>query len=66
MTTFTAADGTTIAYDDRGAGLPVLCLPGLTRTMGDFAYVMPHLPPCRLIRMDYRGRGASGFCGAAT
>ena len=66
MTPFTTADGTTIAYDDRGTGLPVLCLPGLTRTMGDFAYVMPHLPPCRLIRMDYRGRGDSGWSGAAT
>ena len=66
MIPFTTADGTTIAYDDRGTGLPVLCLPGLTRTMGDFAYVMPHLPPCRLIRMDYRGRGDSGWSGAAT
>ena len=66
MSTFTTADGTSIAYDDRGHGLPVLCLPGLTRTMGDFAYVMPHLPPCRLIRLDYRGRGASGWSGADT
>ena len=66
MTPFTTADGTAIAYDDRGTGLPVLCLPGLTRTMGDFSYMMPHLPPCRLIRMDYRGRGASGWSGAAT
>jgi pimeloyl-ACP methyl ester carboxylesterase len=66
VTHFTAADGTAIAYDDRGTGLPVLCLAGLTRTMGDFAYVMPHLPPCRLIRMDYRGRGGSGWSGAAT
>lgn len=66
MIPFTTADGTRIAYDDRGTGLPVLCLPGLTRTMGDFAYLMPHLPPCRLIRMDYRGRGASGWSGAAT
>ncbi len=66
MNTFATPDGTIIAYDDRGEGLPVLCLPGLTRTMGDFAYVMPHLPPCRLIRMDYRGRGGSGWSGAAT
>ena len=66
MIPFTTADGTTIAYDDRGQGVPVLCLPGLTRTMGDFAYVMPHLAPCRLIRMDYRGRGDSGWSGAAT
>jgi len=65
----TAADGTRLAYDDQGSGLPLLCLPGLTRTMGDFDYVRPHLPPpnsgkLRLIRMDYRGRGASGHSGA--
>jgi pimeloyl-ACP methyl ester carboxylesterase len=28
--------------------------------------VLPHLPPVRLIRMDYRGRGASDWTGAAT
>lgn len=67
MTThFTAADGARLAYDDRGSGLPLLCLSGLTRTMGDFGYLMPHLPPLRLIRMDYRGRGASDWTGAAT
>ncbi|MGC5198906.1 alpha/beta fold hydrolase, partial [Aphanothece microscopica] len=64
--TFTARDGASIAFDDQGSGLPVLCLPGLTRTMGDFGYMIPHLPPCRLIRMDYRGRGASQWTGAAT
>ena len=66
---FIAADGTRLAYDDQGSGLPLLCLPGLTRTMGDFDYLRPHLPPpnsgkLRLIRMDYRGRGASGHSGA--
>ena len=66
---FTAADGTRLAYDDQGSGLPLLCLSGLTRTMGDFDYLRPHLPPpnsgkLRLIRMDYRGRGASGHSGA--
>ncbi len=66
MAHFTAADGTLIAYDDHGSGLPLLCLPGLTRTMRDFEYLMPHLPPCRLIRMDYRGRGDSGWSGAAS
>ena len=65
----TAADGTRLAYDDQGSGLPLLCLSGLTRTMGDFDYLRPHLPPpnsgkLRLIRMDYRGRGASGHSGA--
>jgi pimeloyl-ACP methyl ester carboxylesterase len=64
--TFAARDGARIAFDDQGSGLPVLCLPGLTRTMGDFGYLLPHLPPCRVIRMDYRGRGASQWTGAAT
>ena len=64
--TFTTPDGTRLAYDDRGDGLPLLCLPGLTRTMADFDYMLPHLPPCRVIRMDYRGRGASQWTGAAT
>ena len=63
---FIAADGTHLAYDDSGSGLPLLCLPGLTRTMGDFEYLRPHLPPLRLIRMNYRGRGASGHSGAAS
>ena len=68
---FTAADGCRLAYRDEGAGLPLLCLPGLTRTMADFDYLVPHLPPphlrsIRLIRMDYRGRGASDRTGAAT
>lgn len=63
---FTAADGARLAYRDEGAGLPLLCLPGLTRTMADFDYLRPHLPPLRLIRMDYRGRGESQWTGAAT
>lgn len=63
---FTTSDGTRLAYDDQGAGLPLLCLPGLTRTMADFDYLVPHLPPLRLIRMDYRGRGASQWTGAAS
>lgn len=63
---FTAEDGARLAYRDEGQGLPVLCLPGLTRTMADFDYLVPHLPPLRLIRMDYRGRGASDWTGAAT
>lgn len=63
---FTAEDGARLAYRDQGAGLPLLCLPGLTRSMADFDYLIPHLPPLRLIRMDYRGRGASDWTGAAT
>lgn len=68
MTTrfFTADDGARLAFRDEGAGLPLLCLAGLTRTMADFDYLAPHLPPLRLIRMDARGRGASDWTGAAT
>ncbi len=63
---FTTSDGTRLAFSATGQGLPLLCLPGLTRTMADFDYVAPHLTGLRLIRMDYRGRGASQWTGAAT
>ncbi len=64
MPSFLAVDGTRLHYLDEGDGPPLLCLAGLTRTSLDFDYVKPHLPPCRLIRMDYRGRGRSGWSGA--
>ncbi len=63
---FTTSDGARLAFADEDAGLPVLCLPGLTRTMADFDYMVPHLPPVRVIRMDYRGRGQSEWTGAAS
>jgi pimeloyl-ACP methyl ester carboxylesterase len=63
---FHAEDGARLAYRDHGTGLPLLCLPGLTRSMADFDYLVPYLPPLRLIRMDYRGRGQSAWTGAAT
>ena len=66
MKLFTAPDGCPLAYRDGGEGLPLLCLAGLTRTMADFDYLLPHLPPVRVIRMDYRGRGESGHSGPAT
>lgn len=66
MAFFTTSDGARIAYDDQGSGLPLLCLAGLTRTMGDFDYALPHLSGARVIRMDYRGRGASDWTGAAS
>jgi pimeloyl-ACP methyl ester carboxylesterase len=62
---FTAPDGTRLAYLVQGSGTPLLCLPGLTRTMADFDYVLPHLTGL-VIRMDYRGRGGSGWSGAAS
>ena len=63
---FTAPDGARLAFRDEGQGLPLLCLAGRTRTMADFDYLRPHLPPLRLIRMDYRGRGGSDWTDAAT
>ncbi|MDO9525540.1 MAG: alpha/beta hydrolase, partial [Gemmobacter sp.] len=63
---FTASDGARIAFRDEGAGLPVLCLAGLTRNGSDFDYLAPHLADVRLIRMDYRGRGGSDWTGAKT
>lgn len=61
MATFATSDGLNLYYEDEGDGLPVLCLPGLTRTTADFDYVTPHLTGNRLIKMDYRGRGQSDF-----
>lgn len=63
---FTTPDGARLAYRDEGTGTPLFCLAGLTRTLADFDYLAPHLPPCRLIRMDYRGRGGSAWTGAAS
>lgn len=59
MSTFQTSDGLSLYFEDTGVGLPLLCLPGLTRTTQDFQYITPHLPPCRLIKLDYRGRGQS-------
>ena len=57
---FTTTDGRSLAYDDRGAGPPVLCLPGLTRNMGDFEPVADAFADrARIIRLDPRGRGLS-------
>ncbi|MEZ5777322.1 MAG: alpha/beta hydrolase [Paracoccaceae bacterium] len=60
---FTASDGARLAYRDEGHGRPVLCLAGLTRSSTDFDFVAPHLSGVRLIRADYRGRGASDWTG---
>lgn len=47
-------------------GLPVLCLPGLTRTAADFEALAGALAgdaerPRRVVALDYRGRGLSGY-----
>ena len=60
---FDAPDGRRIAYADTGGSGPaVICLPGITRNMADFADLAAHLAPrFRVVRTDYRGRGASGW-----
>ncbi len=63
--TFTAADGTKLHYTDSGEGTPVIALAGLTRNGRDFDHVAPHLN-CRLIRLDYRGRGHSDWADPKT
>jgi len=66
MPDFTAADGTRLHFTDQGDGPPILCLAGLTRNGRDFGYVAPHLTGNRLITMDYRGRGRSGWADYRT
>jgi pimeloyl-ACP methyl ester carboxylesterase len=66
MSSFTASDGARLHYTDQGAGLPVLCLAGLTRNGSDFDYMASHLTDVRLIRLDYRGRGKSDWSGPET
>ena len=62
-----AADGLRLAYDDTGRGTPLLCLPGLTRNMDDFEPVVARFAEsARVIRMDFRGRGASDWGDPAT
>lgn len=58
---FQSSDGLNLFYTDEGEGRPVLCLAGLTRNGDDFTYLAPHLKGCRVIRLDYRGRGSSDY-----
>jgi pimeloyl-ACP methyl ester carboxylesterase len=68
MTDFvTTPDGVRLAFDITGNGPPLLCLPGLTRNMSDFDTVVAAFSDrARIIRMDFRGRGASGRAEPAT
>jgi len=62
MRSFTSSDGLTLAFRDEGTGVPVLCLAGLTRNSSDFDDLAHQIgSEARLIRLDYRGRGASDF-----
>jgi pimeloyl-ACP methyl ester carboxylesterase len=60
MMRFTTSDGLSLAYSDEGEGLPLVCLPGLTRNGSDFDDLAAALGGRhRLIRLTLRGRGAS-------
>ncbi len=56
-----SSDGLRLAYQDQGSGPTVLCLAGLTWNSRHFDELVAHLPGYRLIRPDYRGRGASDW-----
>ena len=66
-TFISAPDGLTLharCYGRRGApGLPVVCLPGLARTASDFEPLAEALSADgrRVVALDYRGRGQSGY-----
>lgn len=68
----TAADGVRLHARDyaarRDTGLtPLVCLPGLTRNARDFEAVAPALAERRrVLALDFRGRGKSGWADPAT
>jgi pimeloyl-ACP methyl ester carboxylesterase len=58
-----AWDGLTLHIQEWGEGplLPLLCLPGLVRTTGDFAdFAGRYGGERRIVSLDYAGRGESG------
>jgi len=64
--TYLSADGLTLFYRDYESaipsGVPVLCLPGLTRNSRDFAQLAKHISGTRrVICPDFRGRGHSDW-----
>lgn len=67
MPYMTTTDGLKLAYDVTGTGHPLLCLPGLTRNMEDFEPIRDAFAHrAQVIRMDFRGRGASDWGDPAT
>ncbi|SFK62276.1 alpha/beta fold hydrolase [Methylocapsa palsarum] len=66
-----ACDGLPLHVRDYGSaldrGVPVVCLPGLTRTSSDFGPLASAMTaglfgaPRRVLALDYRGRGDSGY-----
>ena len=67
---YSSGDGLSLSANDYGdplsPWLPVVCLPGLTRTSRDFNALAVHLSthrhrPRRVVAFDYRGRGRSAW-----
>lgn len=62
---YKSSDGLTLFYRDYGAsnpGLPVVCLPGITRNSRDFEDLAAHLSAnYRVLTVDFRGRGFSEY-----
>ena len=62
MPTFTAADGTELAYHVRGEGVPLVCLPGGPMRASVYLGDLGGLPAHRqLIMLDLRGTGMSAI-----
>ncbi len=61
--TYTSHDGLKLFYREYGhekAGIPILCLPGITRNSRDFEDIAEHLADRhRVLAVDFRGRGFS-------
>jgi pimeloyl-ACP methyl ester carboxylesterase len=73
--TVETADGVRLVADDLGpdTGVPVICLPGLTRNARDFAHLAAALsaedragPARRVVVLESRGRGRSGRADPST
>lgn len=71
---YTSSDGLTLAARDHGdrssPWLPVVCLPGLSRTARDFDAIATYFAtdrqrPRRVVAFDYRGRGRSAWAASA-
>lgn len=62
---YSSGDGLTLFYRDYGAanpGLPIVCLPGITRNSRDFEDIAAHLSSSyRVLATDFRGRGFSDY-----
>ncbi|WP_367718826.1 alpha/beta hydrolase [Nitratireductor sp. GISD-1A_MAKvit] len=66
---YSARDGLRLharIYGEGSSGLPVVCLPGLTRNVRDFHQLACHLStdcknPHMVVAFDYRGRGRSAY-----